>query len=237
MSSPSTPDNPPAFETPTTTRSSRDKQKSAFRPEVRRSLPTMILLRLVVNTGSRMMFTFLPEFSRGTGMGIDRLGWLLSLRDLSGLAAPFVGRTSDRVGTRKVMVAGGALGAVGMFLFTLGSTGVAIGLACYGLGRIAYHVGMNAWVGHEVAYERRGRATGQVEMTWAGAALIGLPTMGLLIDRLGWRAAPAVLGLAMVPLTFLLANRLPEPTATTAGPGARPVLSVSGWAGSHTTSA
>ncbi len=189
----------------------------------------MIVLRLVMNTGSRMMFTFLPEFSRGTGIDVERLGRLLSLRDLSGLTAPFVGRTSDRIGTRKVMLAGGLLGAIGMFLFTLGTAGVVIGLVCFGLGRIGYHVGMNAWVGHEVAYERRGRATGQIEMTWAGAALIGLPTMGLLIDRLGWRAAPAALILATVPLTAVLAKRLPEPSALPSGHGVRPTLSLSGW--------
>ncbi len=190
----------------------------------------MILLRLVVNTGSRMMFTFLPEFSRGTGLEVDQLGRLLSLRDLSGLAAPFVGRVCDRIGTRSVMVIGGALSALGMLAFTVGSTGVLIGMVCFGLGRIGYHVGMNAWVGHEVAYERRGRATGQVEMTWAGAALIGLPAMGLLIDRLGWRAAPAVLTILTIPLTAMLGRRLPKPTTGSGGAGAKPNLSRSGWA-------
>ncbi len=190
----------------------------------------MIALRLVLNTGSRMMFTFLPEFSRGTGIDVDRLGQLLSVRDLSGLAAPLVGRTSDRVGTRRVMMTGAMLGAIGMVLFTLGSAGVAIGLVCYGLGRIGYHVGMNAWVGHEVAYERRGRATGQVEMTWAGAALVGLPMMGLLIDRLGWRAAPAALAIVTLPLVVLLADRLPKPTSAGTGAAARPSLSPSAWA-------
>ncbi|MGB5756499.1 MAG: MFS transporter [Acidimicrobiales bacterium] len=189
----------------------------------------MIVLRLVMNTGSRMMFTFLPELSRGTGIDVERLGRLLSLRDLSGLSAPFVGRTSDRIGTRRVMLAGGLLGALGMLLFTLGSVGVVIGLVCFGLGRIGYLVGMNAWVGHEVAYERRGRATGQIEMTWAGAALVGLPTMGLAIDRLGWRAAPTALILATVPLTALLAKRLPEQSQSTSGPRDRPTLSLSGW--------
>lgn len=189
----------------------------------------MILLRLLMNTGSRMMFTFLPEFSRGTGMSVEQLGRLLSIRDLTGLTAPLVGRTSDRIGTRKIMLVGGALGAFGMFLFTLGGTGVAIGLACFGFGRIGNQVGLNAWVGHEVAYERRGRASGQIEMTWAGAALIGLPTMGLLIDRLGWRAAPAAMALATAPVTIILAKRLPKPAATETTAGSKPSLSFAAW--------
>ncbi len=204
--------------------------ESVFRPEVRASLPAMIALRLVVNTGSRMMFTFLPEFSRGTGLSIEQLGRILSLRDLSGLAAPAIGRASDRMGTRKVMLIGGGLAALGMFLFSLGAIGVIIGLGCYGLARSTYLVSMGAWIGHEVAYERRGRATGQVEMTWAGAALVGLPTMGLLIDRFGWRTAPAALALLAAPLTVQLARRLPKPTAVEIGAGGKPNMSLSGWA-------
>jgi predicted MFS family arabinose efflux permease len=190
----------------------------------------MIALRLVTNTGSRMMFTFLPEFSRGTGIGVDQLGRLLSLRDLSGLTAPYFGRASDRVGTRKVMIISGALATIGMLLFSLGALGVIIGLACFGLGRIGYNVGMNAWVGNEVAYERRGRASGQVEMTWAGAALVGLPTMGLLIDRLGWRAAPLALTIVTLPLTVMLADRLPKPMVADRGAGRRPTMSRTAWA-------
>ena len=176
------------------------------------------------------MFTFLPEFSRGTGIELNTLARLLSIRDMTGLIAPLVGRRSDRTGTRGVMLTGGALAGIGMALFALGSLGVVIGLICYGLAHIAYNIGMNAWVGHEVAYERRGRASGRIEMTWAGAALVGLPTMGLLIDRIGWRAAPIALAMLALPLTLVAANRLPEPTAASTGPRVRPTLSTSAWA-------
>ena len=177
-----------------------------------------------------MMFTFLPEFSRGTGIDINTLARLLSLRDMTGLVAPLVGRRSDRFGTRPIMLAGGVLATVGMALFALGSLGVVIGLALYGLAHIAFNVGMNAWVGHEVAYERRGKASGRIEMTWAGAALVGLPTMGVLIDRLGWRAAPTLLAILTLPLTVLAAKRLPRPTIVDDGPPVRPTMSIGAWA-------
>lgn len=189
----------------------------------------MIVLRLVTNTASRMMFTFLPELSRGTGISIDRFGTLLSIRDLSGLTAPWAGRRTDRVGTRQVMLIGSGLAAAGMLFMAFGGTGMVIGVLAFGLGRIGFQVGMNAWIGHEVAYERRGRATGQVEMTWAGAALIGLPIMGLLIDRLGWRSAPLALTLLTVPLTALLAKRLPKPTSTETDGATKPDLSFTAW--------
>ena len=170
-----------------------------------------------------MVFTFLPELSRGTGLSVDALGRLLTVRDLTGLLAPAIGRRTDRAGTRRVMVTGGALTTVGFALLVLGSTGVIVGIVIWGFGRTCYHVAMNAWVGNEVAYERRGRATGRVEMTWAGAALIGIPSMGVLIEQLGWRAAPLSLALIAVPLTALLQRRLAEtdtiapPTETSSG--------------------
>lgn len=176
------------------------------------------------------MFTFLPEFSRGTGIDINTLTRLLSLRDMTGLVAPLVGRRSDRSGTRATIVTGGVLAAMGMALFALGSLGVLVGLVLYGLAHIAYNIGMNAWVGHEVAYERRGQASGRIEMTWAGAALVGLPATGLLIDRLGWRAAPTALALLAAPLTILAARRLPNPTAGQDGPAVRPTMSTAAWA-------
>ncbi len=189
----------------------------------------MIALRLITNTGARMMFTFLPEFSRGTGLGVDQLGRLIAIRDLSGLIAPAVGRASDRRGTRRIMLIGGAAAGLGALLLPLGTAGLAVGLILFGLGRVAYQVSMNAWVGHEVAYERRGRASGQIEMTWAGAALIGLPTIGLLIDRVGWRAGPSALGILTLPLLLTLRHRLAETTTPTNGPSPRPALSAAGW--------
>jgi predicted MFS family arabinose efflux permease len=67
-------------------------------------------------------------------------------------------------------------------------------------------------------------------MTWAGAALVGLPTMGLLIDRIGWRAAPTALAMLALPLTVVAAKRLAPPTAASTGPRVRPTMTMSAWA-------
>ncbi len=177
------------------------------------------------------MFSFLPAFSRGTGFSIDQLATFLSFRELSGLAAPYIGRLSDRAGTAKIMIVGGALIGLGLLLMPLGATGIVIGLGVWGFGQIAYHVAMNAWVANEVSYSQRGRATGQIEMSWAAAALIGLPLAGLLIDNLGWRAAPLTFGLLSLPLTFMLARRIDTTTATDSkSTEAVSSLSLAGWA-------
>ncbi len=54
---------------------------------------------------------------------------------------------------------------------------------------------MQAYVSDAVPYARRGRALEIIELTWAGAWLIGVPLAGLLIARFGWQSPFAVLGL------------------------------------------
>ena len=151
-----------------------------------------------------MMFSFLPALSRGSGLSTGTLANLLAARDLTGLLGPAAGGVVRRVGPWRTMVAAGALAAVGMLLIPLGPLGVVVGLIFWGICRTGFLVSLNSWIGEIVAYERRGRVTGMIELTWAGAALIGLPLMGLLIDRVGWWAAPTVLGALGLPLAVAM---------------------------------
>ena len=40
---------------------------TTFAPDVRRALPVLVAQRLILNTGGRMVFTYLPILSAGTG--------------------------------------------------------------------------------------------------------------------------------------------------------------------------
>ncbi|NNC79554.1 MAG: MFS transporter [Acidimicrobiales bacterium] len=171
---------------------------SAFRPEVRRVLPALLGLRFVSNTGGRMVFSFLPAITRGTGLSVEEMGQILFLRDLTGLAAGRIGRVIDRWGQRKAMVGGGLLLGIGLLLAMLGPVGVLVGFVLVGFGRLSLGISMTAWIGDEVAYAQRGRATGLVELTWAGAALIGVPICGVLIDVFNWWTPFLVLGVATI---------------------------------------
>lgn len=150
------------------------------------------------------MFSFLPAFSRGTGLSTGALANFLAVRDLTGLLGPAAGGVVRRFGPWRTMVAAGALAAVGILLVPLGPIGVVIGLVLWGVCRTGFLVSLNSWIGEIVAYERRGRVTGMIELTWAGAALIGLPIMGLLIDQVGWWAAPSLLGALGLPLALAM---------------------------------
>ncbi len=175
-----------------------------YRPEVRRALPALVLQRWLTNIGVRVMFTFLPEIARGTGLTIEQMGQVLTVRDLTGLAAPAMGRVTDRKGTGPVMAVTGIIAGIGLLLSVFSPIGLIVGFVLMGTGKIGFDVALNAWVGDEVAYERRAQAFGIVELTWAGAALIGLPICGLLIDHVAWWSVPVALG----TLTLLTSARV-----------------------------
>lgn len=179
-------------------------RRGAFTPEARRALRVLVPQRFIINTGARMVFSFLPALARGSGLSVTTFSAVLFARDLTGVVGPVAGRISRRLGSWRVMTLGAAGSAIGMLLASIGPVGIAVGLVLWGVFRSMYLVGINSWIGDVVAYERRGHASGLVELTWAGAALVGLPLTGLAIDTFGWRAAPLILGLAGLPLTFAM---------------------------------
>jgi len=150
-----------------------------------------------------MVFSFMPAITRGTGLSLEQMGQILFVRDLTGLAAGRVGSVIDRWGQRRAIVGGGVVVGLGLLLSTLGALGVLFGFVLYGFGRLGLNIGMNAWIGDEVSYTQRGRATGLVELTWAGAALVGIPICGVVIDLFDWWAPFLLFG----SLTVLLALR------------------------------
>ncbi len=177
---------------------------TSLRPHVKRALIPALVVRWIGNTVIRFPFSFLPTLARGSGLSIDQLSLVLSVRDLTGLAAPAAGRAADRFGPGRVMVAFSWLATVATLASALGQLGLAIGFVVFGFAKIGFDVALNGWVGDEVAYERRARVSGIVELTWALAALIGIPVVGLLIDGFTWWLPALVLGGVSVPATLAL---------------------------------
>ena len=155
----------------------------------------------------RYTFSFLPALARGSGLTVEQLSQALGLRDLAGVGAPLLGRLSDRYSSRRLMVLTAAVSVVGLFTATLGTVGFVASLMVIGIGKLGYDVSMNAWVAESVAYERRGKATGLVELSWAGSALLALPILGLLIDRVGWWSASLALGVVAAPVAVVIARQ------------------------------
>ena len=178
---------------------------------VRRALGPLIAGRFSSNLAVRFVYPFLPTIARGLGVSLEAAGVAISIRELTGLAGPVVGRATDRGQERGIMVVGlGLLAvatAVGGLSTELGLFTVAMALVA--LGQMAYMISSAAWLADRVIYDRRGMVFGLTELSWAAAFLVGVPLLGLLIDRFGWRSAFfAVAGLSTV-LTVLIGRTLP----------------------------
>ncbi len=149
-----------------------------------------ILVRMITNIGYRIIYPFLPVFSRGFGVDLKTMSTAVSLRSLSGVLGPFIAPLTDRRGR--------FLGiGLGMGLFTLGGlvvyfgrglTTFAVGLILITLGKYVLDPAVLAYLGDRTPYERRGFTLAVTELSWSLAFILGVPAAGFLIARYGWRA-------------------------------------------------
>jgi DHA1 family inner membrane transport protein len=168
------------------------------------------LARLVVNTSRRFAYPFASALSRGLGVPLAAITSLIAVNQATGVLSPVFGPLGDRWGYRVMMLTGLGMLTGGMLAGGLLPTYSVVLPALFlaGLGKSVFDPALQAYVGQRVPYQRRGLAIGLIEFAWAGSALVGLPLVGLLIERMGWRAPFFVLGglalLSMVALRALI---------------------------------
>ncbi len=158
-------------------------------------LTTVFLARLTIDIGTRIVYPFIPLLSTGLGLTIVGFSWLLFIRAMAGLASPVFGILADKYGRRKVM-------AIGLLCQCVGIIGVGISngwwaaapMFFFGLALTAFIPAEQAYISDMVSYEKRGRALGAIEFSWATAGIIALPIMGWMIDTFGWRFPFLLLG-------------------------------------------
>jgi predicted MFS family arabinose efflux permease len=144
-----------------------------------------MVARLTINTAIRMLYPFLPAFSRGLGVPIETLIRLLSLRSALAMMAPVFGRLSDRYGRRNIMVAAMVVLSASLAAMALWP-GYWIFVAFLLLGIVAqilYQPAHQAYISERVPYEQRGRVIAITELAWAGAMLVGVPLVGWMLVR------------------------------------------------------
>jgi predicted MFS family arabinose efflux permease len=169
------------------------------------ALGMILLSRTTINSSFRIVYPFLPVISRGLGVPLMAVSFLLTLRALVGLSSPLFGPLSDRYGRRSLMLAGLGMLAMGAALIAGWPTyGVAIAaFVLIGLSKTAYDPAMQAYLSDAVPYHRRGWVLGVTELSWSAAWLLGVPAAGFLIERAGWQAPFVALALlALVGLLF-----------------------------------
>lgn len=156
-----------------------------------------------------------PLHAQGLGLGPETIGWLKSLSGLvSLLLALPIGLLSDRIGRRRVIIAGMGFFAVGMA--AIGAAGglplLAVGMLCIGVAGVGtFQIGA-AHLGDVTAPGQRAMAFGLYATAMGFGFTIGPLIGGQLAEQVG-TASAYVAGVGVALAGGLLAARLlPPPT-------------------------
>ncbi|HEY70053.1 MAG TPA: MFS transporter [Anaerolineae bacterium] len=177
---------------------------------LRSHLAAFFSLRLILNTGFRMLYPFLPAFARGAGVSVNTIAAAITARSSLGVAAPLLGPAVDRWGRKFGMLFGLILfsAAMGVMVIWQSYTALLASLLLVGLSKVIFDPAMQSFLGDHVDYTRRGLAIALTEFGWSGSFLLGMPLIGWLMARWGWRAPFPFLGvlglLGMFALWILL---------------------------------
>ena len=194
-----------------------------------RFLILAIMVRLVRDTGVRMMYPYLPTYARGLGITLTTMGALLAGRTLLMTLAPYFGHLADHSGPRRWLMLGYAVlaGGMALFGFAQGLAIAAAGIVLLGLSDAIITPLMQAYVSEQAPAAMRGRALAVVEYSWAISGIVMVSLIGWLIEFAGWQVPFRVLSLAallaVAAFAFVLPGRPPTCDAAAAhvagGPG------------------
>ncbi|MBI4670927.1 MAG: MFS transporter [Chloroflexi bacterium] len=173
---------------------------TAPRVSLWRLLTVILFSRTVLDTAYRAVYPFLPFIAADLGVSLEAAAQIIQARNLVGFLAPVFGPLSDRFGRRIVMVAGaGLISLACLTLLFVAPLGLVIAaMVIISIGIILFVPAQQAYLGDEVPYAERGRAMAFGELSWSGAALVGLPLVGLIVRWFDWRTAFGVLGILCV---------------------------------------
>jgi predicted MFS family arabinose efflux permease len=168
-----------------------------------------IFCRFLLNTARRFAYPFAPILSRGLGVSLTAVTSIIAVNQATAVIGVFFGPIGDRLGYRFMMMCGMCLLVLGMLWAGVSPSYavVLVALLMAGIGKTIFDPAIQAYVGRDVPYHRRGLAIGFLEISWAGSTLLGIPAIALLINWLGWRAPFLVIGgmgLVGVLLLFFL---------------------------------
>ncbi len=158
-------------------------------PGFTRQIIIITLFRLLLNTGRRFVYPFAPALSRSLEVPLSAVTSIIAAGQFTSLLGIFAGPLADRYGCRMMMRAGLALLALGMLICGLVPLywPVFVGLVVASFGKTLFDPAIQAFVGNNVSFERRGRIIGIAETAWAGSTLIGIPALALVIEHVGLR--------------------------------------------------
>jgi len=134
--------------------------------------------------------------SRNLGVSLTAVTSVIAVNQATAVIGILFGPLADRMGYRFMMLSGLVCLVSGMlwtgFWPSYGALMFSLFLA--GLGKTLFDPAIQAYIGRQVPYGRRGTAIGLLEMSWAGSTLVGIPGIALLMNWLGWKSPFFVMG-------------------------------------------
>ena len=173
---------------------------------------TITLSRLLLNTSRRFIYTFASTFSRALGVPLTSITGLIAINQGTSVLGILFGPLGDQLGYKLMILIGMSCLTVGMLaagILPFYSV-IAIAMFLAGLGKSIVDPAIQAYAGQKVPYHRRGLVIGIMELAWAGSTLIGIPLMGILIEKLGWQAPFLAVGLISLIFVGLIAALFPK---------------------------
>ncbi|MEM7033624.1 MAG: MFS transporter, partial [Chloroflexota bacterium] len=184
---------------------STDLPPLSSRFSTRSMIIIVLIMRMVMDTGTKLFFPYLSVIAIGLGTTPVELGKLLSWRNTTGLISPFLGATADRRGYRPIVSASLLLAGIGFLViyFSRGQVGFLVGILMGALGGAGANPNMAAYLSHRLPWEKRARGLGVVEYAWGLASIIGVSVSGFLIAATNWRTPFLIIGLAVILFAFV----------------------------------
>ncbi len=177
-------------------------------------LTTLTLAKFLINCALRLPFPFLGDVSRGLGITTVEAGRLLGIGELAGLASGFVGRDADRGHHRRWTLIGVVVAGFGSLLMALFGApwALLVGFAAISFGVAVFTTSGHGFLGDQIPVDRRARAIGLYETSWAFALLIGAPICGLLIRSYSWVTPFVIVGVLILAMAPLIRMRMDATT-------------------------
>ena len=184
--------------------------------DVKEHISRLTLARFVTNTGLRFAIPFLSIIGKSLGASLNQMGVAASFGDFTGLAGPVIGHQLDRRSRRTTMslCLGGV--AFGTALAAGAQSVLAISLAfiVLSLAKLMFDNSMNAWVTERTDYAKRAQVIGLTEISWAGAVLVGIPLLAVVVYFSNWRFGYGILTVIVLAVAIHLWRVLPPDTPT-----------------------
>ncbi len=167
------------------------------------------LVRTVLTTNIRMVYPFLSVFGRGLGVSLTEISLALTARSLLGTITPLLSPVADRHGRKSGILVGMAMFVGGnlIMVWLHGFVAVVFSLSITFLGMLLVVISMQSYLSDQVPYERRGALIALTEMGWSLGFIVGVPLVGALIARYGWRSPFPVLAGCGV-LSYIVISRI-----------------------------